>query len=325
MVQISRPWDGVDTGDANGSAPYDAKTEMAEVYMLLAGTDLNASLSGVRDLEVVGGAGLVTVGTGKALVWGTYFESDAVETITIPTPAGSTRVDVIVLRKEWDAQLVRIQRVNGTEGAGIPALTQLAGIEWETPLANVSITTGGVITLTDRREFLVGSIGAGVVNLAFGDVADGGVSGDSAAEDHVHGMPEAYQLLVKSADTSRTAVTLLADTVFVAPVIDTHVYKFSAMLVFTESVAGTDICFDIVAPGGSVVIAHAWGLDVADAFAFRTLVNTDAWGAPGTVFIEGVCDCGADGFLAVHWGAKVNTGGNITLKTLSSFMVASDV
>jgi hypothetical protein len=48
---------------------------------------------------------------------------------------------------------VRITRIAGIEGAGAPAITQTAGTTWDIPLAQVSITTGGAITLTDQRTF----------------------------------------------------------------------------------------------------------------------------------------------------------------------------
>jgi len=74
--------------------------------------------------------------------------------VVIPSPTVSTRIDRIVLRKSWVAQTVRITRIEGIEGGGAPALTQTDGTTWDIPLYQVSITTGGNITLTDERVYI---------------------------------------------------------------------------------------------------------------------------------------------------------------------------
>jgi hypothetical protein len=50
---------------------------------------------------------------------------------------------------------VRVARVPGTENVSptAPALTQTDEIQWEIPLAQALITTAGVITITNEREF----------------------------------------------------------------------------------------------------------------------------------------------------------------------------
>lgn len=158
MTERSRFWDGTTVGDAT-EAPYDASTEFAKVMASLAGSDQLANYGGVfsgvlNELAVTGTATPVAVATGRALVWGGWYESDAIVNVVIPTPAGATRIDYIVARKSWAAQTIRITRIAGAEGGAAPALVQNAGTTWDIPLATVSITTGGVITVTDAREFL---------------------------------------------------------------------------------------------------------------------------------------------------------------------------
>lgn len=159
MTERSRFWGGTSTGDAT-VAPYDAETEFAQVLMSIAGargvpTDLSMVFrDDSNELAVTGGASPVAVATGRALVYGTWYENDAALNVAIPTPAASTRIDRIVARKSWAAQTVRITRIAGTEGAGVPAMTQVVGTTWDMPLYQVSITTGGVITLTDERDIL---------------------------------------------------------------------------------------------------------------------------------------------------------------------------
>jgi hypothetical protein len=126
----------------------------------------------LNELAVSGVASPVTVATGGAVVEGYYYKNDASVTVAIPTPVGSTRIDRIVLRASHSTtRTVRITRIAGTEGAGAPAITQVAGTTWDIPLAQVSITTGGVITVTDQRVFChfatllaYTSIDGGVVN-----------------------------------------------------------------------------------------------------------------------------------------------------------------
>lgn len=160
MAETSRFWDGSTTGDAT-AAPYDAPTEFAAVLNSLSGAaGIPTNLGGVCSNElnelVVTAPGSVSpcsVASGRAINYGSWYENTTAVSVAIPTPGASTRVDRIVLRKDWVLQTIRITRIAGTEGAGVPALTQVAGTTWDEPLSQASITTGGVITLTDDREF----------------------------------------------------------------------------------------------------------------------------------------------------------------------------
>ncbi len=175
MAETSRFWDGTAIGDA-AAAPYDGPTETAAVLRSLAGAGaIPVNQGGVftgelNELAVSGGGSPVTVASGRALAYGSWYESSAGVTVAIPTPASATRIDRIVLRKDWTLQTVRITRIAGVEGGSAPALVQTLGVTWDTPLAQASITTIGVITLTDERDFL-GPHASGW----YGDGADGDV------------------------------------------------------------------------------------------------------------------------------------------------------
>lgn len=164
MTELSRFWNGTVTGDA-AEAPYDAPTEFAKVLMSLSGTFAIANNGGIyegelNELEVTEDVGSgVSINTGRGMVWGNWYQNDASVDVAIPTPAVSTRIDRIVLRKSWAAQTIRITRVAGTEGGAAPTLTQVEGLTWDFPLAQVSMTTGAVITITDEREFITGGGG----------------------------------------------------------------------------------------------------------------------------------------------------------------------
>lgn len=169
MVERSRFWNGTSVGDAN-EAPYDGPTEFGRILDSILGASAptgygaennhgifpyNDAPSTAADgvLLVSGAASPVTIGGGRAWVRGSWYENDAPTTVVIPTPAGATRIDLIVLRKDWAAQTVRITRIAGVEGGAAPATTRTDGLTWDIILGQVTITTGGVITLShfDRR------------------------------------------------------------------------------------------------------------------------------------------------------------------------------
>lgn len=153
MAQVSLLWGTNGTGDGN---PY-TDTQLFTLFRLLFAH--SANLGGVmadtqNELAVSGTSSPVAVATGGAIVYGIPYYNTASENVTIPTPAALTRIDRIVLRADWAAKTVRITRIAGSEGGSAPSMTQSAGATWDIPLATVSITTGGVITVTDAREWL---------------------------------------------------------------------------------------------------------------------------------------------------------------------------
>ena len=168
MTERSRPWDGSTTGDAV-EAPYDAATEWARMFRaLLPAVEQSTHKGGVvfgatgfSDMAPTSpSANTARIANGIAWNQGTWYESDANVDFTIPTPATSSRIDRIVLRKSWANQTIRLTRIAGTEGAGAPTMVQTFGTTWDVPIAQFSITTGGAITVIDDR-----------VNLALSSVA----------------------------------------------------------------------------------------------------------------------------------------------------------
>lgn len=157
MAESSILWTTNGTGDGINSGYTQA--QMHEMFRALFAGRNTTNLGGVvqdylNKLAVTGAASPVAIDTGAAIVYGLPYFNSASVTVAIPTPSVSTRIDYIVLRAGWVAQTVRITRVAGTEGEGAPALTQSAGVTWDIPLATASITTGGVITVTDARQWI---------------------------------------------------------------------------------------------------------------------------------------------------------------------------
>ncbi len=170
-------------GAGDGATTYDAdhvRQWLRDFFLRNNATDgvFAATTNYPTPLATTAAAGSVNTAAGAACVYGIPYYNDAVVNTAIPTPAADTRVDLIVLRASWAAQTVRITRVAGTEGAGAPALTQTAGVTWDIPLAQVSITTAGVMTLTDTRVFLKPMIAPGALITA--DLADNILSADAA-------------------------------------------------------------------------------------------------------------------------------------------------
>lgn len=152
MAESSLPW----TDSTGDGGPY-AHGAWDDIYRYLFTQDDHDGegvLEGVQDeLVVAGTATPVTVGTGAAVVNGKFYKNTAEVEVAVASPAVSTRIDRVVLRAAYAAMTVRITLVAGVEGGAAPALTQVDGTTWDIPLAQVSITTGGVITVTDEREF----------------------------------------------------------------------------------------------------------------------------------------------------------------------------
>lgn len=157
MAERSIAWTTNATGDGTSGGYSAANWQNMNLKMFITNPATEGVLYGIgNNLAVTGSASPVAVNTGSGLVYGIWYENDASVNVTIPTPASNPRIDRVVLRASWSAQTVRITRIAGTEAASptAPAMTQVANTTWDVPLAQVRITTGGVITLTDERTYI---------------------------------------------------------------------------------------------------------------------------------------------------------------------------
>jgi hypothetical protein len=156
MVERSRPWSGTVLGD---SGPYtdDQWTDVWKTRAPVIATQ-GVFLNQLNELDLSGlPVTPVDIASGRALVNGIWYESDATIALAIPTPAANPRVDRIVLRTDWALQTVRLTRIAGAEAAAPvpPALVQNDGVTWDLPLWQVHDTVGGVITFyRDERTFI---------------------------------------------------------------------------------------------------------------------------------------------------------------------------
>lgn len=193
MAETSRPWNGTAVGDAT-EAPYDAPTEFAALLEAVSNALTTTNHGGVfrwttGQLLVTGAASPVSISIGQALVNGVWYYNSAPLSIAVPTPTpGNSRIDRIILRKDWTAQTIRVVRLAGVEGGApvAPSLTQ-TGATWEIPLAQATITDAGVITLVDQREYLV-IPNLHITDAMINDVAFGKITGTVDA-DTLGGIP----------------------------------------------------------------------------------------------------------------------------------------
>lgn len=155
MSEKSMLWATSTSGD--GTAAY-TETESTRLFKHLVGG--SPATEGVlfeveNGLVVTGGTSPLSVDTGSAFVNGYFYWNTAPVNQVVPTPIVGTTGHRVVLRVNYSAKTVRIALISSTDGiSAYPALTQTDGVTWEIPLANLSITTGGIITLVDARGFV---------------------------------------------------------------------------------------------------------------------------------------------------------------------------
>lgn len=104
-------------------------------------------------------ANTVSINTGGAVVDGKWYYNDSALAVNIPSAVGTgnTRIDKIVLRCNWSAFQVTIQRIAGVNAASpsAPAISTVHGSIYDIELYDALVTTGGTVTLTDKRNFAV--------------------------------------------------------------------------------------------------------------------------------------------------------------------------
>lgn len=158
--EISYYWDAGVGGDEVGVEPYIAD-KWAENYAILltdGADDAGVIRNYLNDLVVASfGGGAVSVETGGAFVNGALYLNTTKKTFTLTTPSSDPRIDVIVIQKDWITGTIRLGVHEGTENVAptAPTLTQIAGVLWEIPLANVQIETDNSLVATDARIYAV--------------------------------------------------------------------------------------------------------------------------------------------------------------------------
>lgn len=156
MVQESYIWDVDGPGDSS-LMPYSQSMVYLWWYMMLMhDTSYEGVIAGIDDeLMISNPSGqAVRISTGSALVHGTFYWNDEnLDFIDYEWQDYTSTYYRFVLRKSWTPKTVRAAML-GPSYSGYPALTQVNGTTWEISIADVEITAGGVVNITDQRHFL---------------------------------------------------------------------------------------------------------------------------------------------------------------------------
>jgi hypothetical protein len=184
MAEYSRPWGGVAPGDGADAGPY-TRQNWWDVWGNIMGASsaigntlhyedgVLYSVANGLAISYVGDT--VTVECGASLVDGTFHYNDDDVDIDIPAAAaGNVRVDMIVVRKNYQTAVTynpgggsptvpplttRITRIVGAEvatpgPASAPALTNdtTRTTYWDIPLIFVDVSAAGVVDIADYRK-----------------------------------------------------------------------------------------------------------------------------------------------------------------------------
>ncbi len=161
MTEISRPWEGIVTGD---SGPYSDHqwTDILSTFLAALTARQGVFQDQLSELDIASVAATpVSVQSGRAMVNGIWYETDATEALAIASAtACNVKVDRIVAQADYTAQNVRLVVIPGANVAANPVPTALvqtgapAGL-WELPLWQIHVTDAGVLTFfADDRVWL---------------------------------------------------------------------------------------------------------------------------------------------------------------------------
>lgn len=213
MAEKSLPWTGNGTGDGT-SGGYTA-LEWGEIWRkaFLGGGEASQGVcKGVdNELACTGTASPIAVNTGAAFVYGKHYWNTASVNLTVTTPVVGTTGGHVILRLDWTAQTVRLVAVRNTDGVNsTPSLTQSTSTQWEIRLATFTITTGGVIALTDARGYVHMS-----QRVATANIDDAAVTTVKIADSNV--------TTAKIADSNVTTAKIADSNVTTAKIADSNV------------------------------------------------------------------------------------------------------
>lgn len=156
MAEQSQFWNTNGTGDGPGTGYTQA--DLNEFYRKVFNPDQDTT-GGVlyhdQRLAVTVAAQTPSLQPGSAFIMGYLYENTTALSLgAIAIPAVGTTGGRIGLRINYAAQTVRAFNTRSADGTATPpALVQTANTTWEVSLYTYSITTGGVVTLTDTRAY----------------------------------------------------------------------------------------------------------------------------------------------------------------------------
>lgn len=191
MTQFSMlPWTTGGAGD--GATPYtqDQSNNFFRYFDVRNPANEGVALGVLSELAVSGSSSPLTVAPGAAICYGRYW-NDANVSLSVSTPGVGTTGGRVVLRCTWSTRQIRLAVKMSANGiATPPTLTQSFGNTWEISLATFTITTSGVITVTDDRTFRKATFQVDTTAIAneavtATKIANGGVTTDKIADTNV--------------------------------------------------------------------------------------------------------------------------------------------
>lgn len=279
MAESSRFW----TTNATGDGPVGGYTQqqfydfMRKVFITDQEQTRGVVLGEQGALACTGTASPIAVAAGSAIVYGFFYENTASVNLTVTTPTVGTTGGRVILRAGWTAQTVRLVAVRNTDGQiAIPALTQSAGSTWEISLATFTITTGGVIALTDDRKYLeIGSkvIQDGVETLS---IKDANVTNAKMAANSV----DSAQIVAGAVDLAHMSANSVDSSQIVAGAVD--LAHMSANSVGNSQIVADSV--DVTKLGNLVMGVNTSGRQGGSASDWSASGSTDY--TPGAVRVE---------------------------------------
>ena len=152
MVEMSYFWGGTTVGD-HGTYTDDQFSILLRALFQDDLTSQGVIHGKLNELAVTNPVGTtIRVASGLAMVDGKLYSNGADVDLTVVAPGGGSNYYTIVLQKDFVTQTIRIVKL-GPDAGSPPVVTQTDGVVWEISIATVRITSAGVITVTDTRDF----------------------------------------------------------------------------------------------------------------------------------------------------------------------------
>jgi len=110
-----------------------------------------------KNFQVAGTSSPVTVEEGVCYLKGKRVVNTSSINVNIVSPSVNPRIDRVIVKYVFATDAITVELLAGTEDPSptAPSLTQIDGNTWEVSLAQVYITTGGAITVTNERRWAV--------------------------------------------------------------------------------------------------------------------------------------------------------------------------
>jgi len=299
MTEKSWPWSTV-AGLGDGASELgeaDARYMLAAYFKIQDPTLEGISKGVLNELEVTGVASPIQVDTGSGVCYGLYF-NDAAVNIAISTPAIGTTGGRVVLQTNWagtgggalEARTRIAYKISADGVAAIPAVVQAFGTTWEISLATFTITTGGVISITDTRVFRRSTA---VVNTE--EIVDDAVTNSKIADDAV--------------DTAQIA----DDAVNTAQIADDAVLPAKASFFNVFNSDSGIYAGEVDDTGLSVILPSGWSSSRVSIGRFRVTHNLNDSAMVVVATINGIA-----GDYDCQWNPQSNNYFDVTTRSAGS-------